>query len=166
MKKGDVYMINKSLTKWMRCVIVGMTLCGILIYFVIFPVIGSEIIKYYPELNDWFYPWISFIWLTAIPCFGVLCLLWRIITNIKSGKIFSLDNIKYLKYNSRFAVIDSVLFLSGNIILLFLNMSHPAVLLFSLFIVFMGISIAVLFEGLSRIGEKAYDLQIENEFTI
>lgn len=45
-------------------------------------------------------------------------------------------------------------------------MSHPAVLLFSLFIVFMGISIAVLFEGLSRIGEKAYDLQIENEFTI
>lgn len=159
-------MKDKSLIRWMRCVIAGITLCGVVIYFVVFPVAGNSIAELYPELKSWLYPWLMFIWVTSIPCFCVLIFLWKIIKNINSGKMFSLENIKYLRYNSRFAAIDAVLFFAGNIMFLFLNMSHPAVLLLSLFVVFIGVSIAILFEGLSKLGEKAYQLQIETEFTI
>ena len=159
-------MLNKSLINSLRYIVFGTTLCGIVIYGVMFPVIGVNMINDYPEFSNWFYPWLIFLWLTSIPCFSVLFLLWKILDNIKNNNIFSYENARKLKYNSRITIVDTVFFLIGNNVFLVLNMSHPAVLLCSLIIVFAGISISVVFEALSRLAEKAAQLQEENNLTI
>ena len=56
--------------------------------------------------------------------------------------------------------------LTGNIIYLLLDISHPSVLLFSSIIVLIGIAIFIAAMGLSQLIRNAAELQEENELTI
>ena len=57
-------------------------------------------------------------------------------------------------------------FFVGNVILLFANMSHPGVALFSLLIVFSGVAVAVAAAALSHLVQKAAVLQEQSDLTI
>ena len=54
----------------------------------------------------------------------------------------------------------------GNLLLLVLNQSHPAVVLFSMLIVFAGVAVAVAAASLSHLVKKAADLQEQSDLTI
>ena len=56
--------------------------------------------------------------------------------------------------------------LTGNIVYLLLDISHPSVLLFSCIIVLIGIAIFIAAMGLSQLIRNAAELQEENELTI
>ena len=67
---------------------------------------------------------------------------------------------------SIFAAADAVWLFAGNFILLFLNMNHPSVVLFSMVIVLVGAAISVAAACLSHLIVKAADLQTESDLTI
>ena len=91
---------------------------------------------------------------------------WKITTQIARDNSFSLENARYLKHICILALVDSVYFFLANIVLLFLNMNHPAILLASLFVDFAGVVVAVTAASLSHLVLKAAEIQQENQLTI
>lgn len=79
---------------------------------------------------------------------------------------FSNENAKYLKWISWLAAGDGIFFFIGNVVLLFINMSHPGVALFSLIVVFAGVAVAVAAAALSHLVKKAAALQEQSDLTI
>ena len=159
-------MIRKNLANWLKAIIIGTSVFGIDVYFGVTPVLGKTIANANPEFNYCFLPWLIFIWITAVPCYAVLVLGWRIAGNIGRNHSFCKDNARYMKYVSYLAVADSAIFFFGNIVFLFLNMNHPGILLLSLLVTFGGILIAIAAAILSHLIMKAADIQEQNELTI
>ena len=159
-------MLKSTLSKWLKFVILGMVLCGTLIYFWGFPTIGHIIIRNYPEFSFCYFPWLIFLWTTAVPCYFVLFLMWRIARSIAQNKAFSHKNAIRFKRIAQLAVGDSTFFLIGNILFLVFNMNHPSVVLCSFGIVFMGVTISVICSALSYLTSKAASLQEQSDLTI
>ena len=111
-------------------------------------------------------PWMAFLWSTAIPMIPALIYSWKTASNIGRNKPFCLDNSKNLKNIAISSICDAALVLTGNIIYLLLDISHPSVLLFSSIIVLIGIAIFIAAMGLSQLIRNAAELQEENELTI
>ncbi len=159
-------MTQKKLSNWLKFIIVLLGLCGLIIYLFVFPVIGDSIIYSYPEFSYWFWPWLFFIWSTAIPCYVVLGFVWSIAVNIEKDNSFSEINAKNLSRIASLTVIDSIWFFAGNIILLLMNMNHPSVLLFSVLTIAFAITLAIAAALLSHLVKKAAELQLQSDLTI
>jgi hypothetical protein len=71
-----------------------------------------------------------------------------------------------VKASSLLLFCDVAYFFVGNVVFLLLSMSHPGVLLFSLFIDVVGIALAVSAAALSHYLAKASELQEEVDATI
>ena len=159
-------MQQATLSKWLKFILIGVAICGLVIYTVVFPALGQSIITYNEEFSYCFWPWLIFIWVTGIPCYIAIVLAWRIATNIGADQSFSLSNAKLLKWISILATGDAAFFFVGNIVFLTLNMSHPSIVLFSSIIVFAGVAISVASAALSHLVMKASDLQNQSDWTI
>lgn len=160
-------MDQKSLSRWLKFIIVGVGLCGLFFYLVILPSIGWGIVAVEgPECAYMYWPWQIFLWATGVPCCVALVLAWRIAGNIGKDRSFSMENARLLKYISLLAVGDTAFFFVTNIVFLFLNMSHPGVLLFSLVVDFAGVAVAVAAAALSHLVQKAAALQEQTDLTI
>lgn len=159
-------MEQKSLAKWLKFVILGVGLCGLFVYLYMIPSFGTSMVEQYPEFSGAFWPWLIFLWITAIPCYAVLFFGWRIAGNIGRDRSFSVENSNYLKYVSWMAAIDSLFFFVGNVVLLFMNMNHPGILLISLIITFAGVTVTVAAAVLSHLVQKAARLQEQSDLTI
>ncbi|MBQ9032891.1 MAG: DUF2975 domain-containing protein [Parasporobacterium sp.] len=159
-------MKQKALSKWLKIILIGVGICGLIVYLVIFPGYGQSLVSDYPEFSNRYLPWLIFLWMTGIPCGIVLVLGWRIASNIGKDNSFSNENAKYLKWISWFAAGDGIFFFFGNVVLLFANMSHPGVALFSLLVVFAGIAVTVASSALSHLVQKAAVLQEQSDLTI
>lgn len=159
-------MEQKSLSKWLKLILLGMGICGLAVYFLIVPSFGDSLRSQYPEFADRYWPWLIFIWVSGVPCYAVLALGWRIAVNIGRDASFSLANARCLGSIARLAAGDAAFVFLGNVALLFLNMSHPGVALLSLLVVFAGAAVAVAAAALSHLVRKAALLQEENDLTI
>jgi hypothetical protein len=159
-------MEQKSLAIWLKIILVGVGICGLVVYFVVFPSYGESLVIDYPEFSNRFWPWLIFLWISGIPCYAVLLFGWKIATNIGRDQSFSNANAKYLKWIAWLAAGDGIFFFVGNIIFLFTNLSHPGVALFSLLVVFAGGAVAVASAVLSHLVQKAAVLQEQSDFTI
>ena len=159
-------MKQKSLSNWLKAIIIGMGFIGLAFYGLVVPALGNDLVSHYPEYNDAYYLWVVFLWLTAIPCYIVLYLAWKISANIGKDNSFSKGNAVCMKYISMLAAGDSIFFFVGNIVYLVIGFNHPSVVLASLVIVFIGVSIAVAAAVLSHLILKAAQLKEENDLTI
>lgn len=159
-------MEQKGLAIWLKIILVGVGICGLIVYFVVFPSYGELLVNDYPEFSNRFWPWLIFLWISGIPCYAVLLFGWKIATNIGRDQSFSNANAKYLKWIAWLAAGDGIFFFVGNIFFLFTNMSHPGVALFSLLVVFAGVAVAVASAVLSHLVQKAAVLQEQSDFTI
>lgn len=159
-------MEQKTLSRWLKVILLGIAVCGLLVYFFVVPSYGKSLMSLYPEFAYRYYPWLFFLWATGIPCYAVLLLGWKIATNIGRDRSFSQANADYLKWISWLAAGDSAFFFLGNLIFLYANLSHPGVALFSLLIVFAGIAVTVAAAALSHLVKKAAVLQEQSELTI
>ncbi len=159
-------MEQKTLSKWLKCILIGIGICGLVTYAVVFPVYGLHLRALYPEFSNRFWPWLIFLWVSGIPCFAVLFLGWKISANIGNDKSFSEQNAKMLKWISNLSAADSGFFFTGNILLLLTNMSHPSVVIASFVIVFVGVAVAVVSAVLSYLVKKAAVLQEQSDWTI
>lgn len=156
----------RALEKWLKGILIGVGICGLIVYFLLFPTLGSSIAYDNPEYGFCYWPWLVFIWVSGIPCYIVLFIGWKIATNIGAGDSFTAETAKYFTWIAWLAAGDSGYFFLGNIILLLLNMSHPGVALCSLLIVFAGVAVTVLAAVISHMVIKAADLQEQSDLTI
>ena len=159
-------MEQKKLARWLKLIVIGIGVCGLFIYGYLIPGYGSVIVDANPEFGYCYIPWLVFLSLTAIPCYIALYFAYRIFTNIENDQSFSKDNAKYLKWISWLAAGDAAYFFIGNVVLLFLNMNHPGILLYSLIVVFAGVAISVAAAALSHLVLKAALLQEESDLTV
>ena len=164
--KGSFSMKQKSLSNWLKAIIIGMGIVGLVFYGLVVPALGNDLVSHYPEYNDAYYLWVVFLWLTAIPCYIVLYLAWKISANIGKDNSFSKENAVCMKYISMLAAGDSIFFFIGNIVYLVIGFNHPSIVLAALVIVFIGVSIAVAAAVLSHLILKAAQLKEENDLTI
>jgi hypothetical protein len=159
-------MNQKKLALWLKAIIIGVGICGTIVYFGILPDLGSFMHETYPEFSSWHWPWMIFLWCTSIPCFLVLALGWKIAANIGADRSFSAENARLLQRIAWLAAGDTVFFFTGNVVLLFLSMNHPGILLVSLLICFAGVAVTVAAICLSHLVQKAADLQEQSDLTI
>ena len=159
-------MNQKSLSKWLKIILVGTALCGLVVYCFVIPECGKSLIASYPEFSNRYWPWLVFIWVSGLPCYAVLVLGWMIASNIGRDKSFSGENARYMKIIAWLAAGDSIYFFMGNVALLFLNMSHPGVALLFMIVVFAGAAVAIAAAVLSRLIRKAAGLQEQSDLTI
>ncbi|MFI3327145.1 MAG: DUF2975 domain-containing protein [Clostridia bacterium] len=156
-------MEQSKLSVWLKSVIIGVGICGLIVYSLVIPSLGSSIVYSYPEFSHCYIPWIIFTVITSVPCFVALVFAWKISNEIGKDNSFSYKNAKYLKNISNLAIADVVIFFVGNTIFLLLNLSHPAVLLASLIVDFVGIAVAVAMAALSHLVLKSAKMREENE---
>lgn len=159
-------MRQKSLSKWIKFILIGIGICLLVVFAFLVPLIGKDLVEKYPEYSHCYYPWLIFLWITAVPCCVILVLGWKIATNIGNDKSFSMDNATKLKYISVIAAGDAGFFFLMNMIYVITNLSHPGVALASLLVVFAGVAISVAAAALSHLVRKAADLQEQSDFTI
>ncbi|MCH5296363.1 MAG: DUF2975 domain-containing protein [Ruminococcus sp.] len=159
-------MSQKSLSKWMKLILFIFGLFGIALFGVIVPVVGLDLKDTYPEFAYAFVPWMIFIFITAVPCYAVLVIGWKVASSIGDDESFSNANARRLKHVSVLALATSVYYFAGNVVFLLLNMNHPGTLIVSLFITFIGIAISAASAILSYLVKKAAKLQEESDLTI
>ena len=159
-------MEQKNLSNWLKWILIGVAICGLVVYALVVPMCGIRLRSQYPECANRFWPWLLFIWVSGIPCFAVLGYAWKIATNIGNDQSFTDQNAALLKNISVLSALDAAFFFIGNIVLLFLNMSHPGVVIASLVIVFVGVAVAVASAVLSHLVKKAAVLQEQSDWTI
>lgn len=164
--RRDLEMEQKGLSKLLKGIVLGMGICGLVINGFLIPFLGQDIISSYPEFSGWYHPWLIFLWLTGIPCYIALFFGWQIAGSIGRDESFTHKNAGRLKKISYLAIGDSVFFFGMNILYFDLNMNHPGVVVFSLFIAFVGVVIAVVAAVLSHLVKKAAVLQEESDLTI
>lgn len=159
-------MTQKSISIWLKAIIIGVALCGLVIYVLVVPSAGQSIVAANPEFSNRFLPWLIFISLTALPCYAVLVLGWKVASNIGRDRSFTVENAKWIKAIAFLAIADAMFFFIGNVVLVLLNMSHPGIALLSLIVVFAGIAIAIAAAALSYLVKKAALLQEQSDWTI
>lgn len=159
-------MEQKTLARWLKTAVVLVGLCGLFVYAVVLPLCGQTLVGQEPDHAYCYWPWLIFLWVTALPCFGVLGLGWRIAGNIGRDRSFSEENARCLKYAAVLAAFDAALFFVGNVVYLFLNMSHPGVTIASLAVSLGGVAVSVAAASLSRLVKKAALLQEQSDLTI
>lgn len=159
-------MNQHKLSVWLKAIIAGIGICGLIVYFVILPVYGNSLRQDLPEFAYCFWPWLIFLWVTAIPCYAALVLGWKIAVRIGEDRSFSVDNARSLQTIAWLAAGDTVFFFLGNLVFFFLNMNHPGVLVISLLICFAGVAVTVAAACLSHLVRKAAVLQDESDLTV
>jgi hypothetical protein len=159
-------MEQKTLSRWLKVILVGVGLCGLVVYGAVLPLDGQSLVGQNPDMANRYWPWLIFLWATGVPCYAALVIGWRIAVNIGKDRSFSEDNARHLKRIALLAAGDAVFFFIGNIVLLFANMSHPGVVLGSLLVVFAGVAVSVAAAALSHLVLKAALLQEQSDLTI
>ena len=159
-------MKQKSLANWLKIVIGGTGICGIIFYLVLILGIGRDMIEEYPEFASWFIPWTVFITIAVIPCFITLIIGWRIANNIGNDKSFIMENAVQMGFVSKLSAVDSGYFLVGNIVLGLCGMNHPGMVIAALFVSFGGVVFSVAMAVISHHTRKAAELKEESELTI
>ncbi len=157
-------MRQKSLSNWLKFIIIGVGLCGLVIYLLVVPMLGQTVAVAEDGVFERLYwPWLVLIWVTALPCYAALAFGWIIAVNIGKDRSFCVENARLLKWTSCLAAGDAAFFFLGNIIYLLLGWSHPGITLLCLVVVFVGVAISVAAAALSHLVMKAVVLQEQNE---
>mgnify|MGYP002750632877 FL=1 len=163
MKEENCNMSQKSLSYWLKFVIIIMALCALAVHTaasLMLTVSEAE------EIDKLRMPWLIFLWASAIPILFAVIISWKTAANIGIGNAFCMQNAKHLKNIAICSAVDAAWVLIGETVLLFLNMNHPGIFLFSMVIVAIGVAISVAAACLSYYIKKAADLREQTELTI
>jgi hypothetical protein len=101
-------MKQDALAKWLKFIIAGVGICGLLTYTVIMPRFAAYLVRQNSMLEKNVLHWLILIWISAIPCYAVLVLGWKIADNIRMDRSFSYENARYLKWVSYLSMADAV----------------------------------------------------------
>lgn len=155
-----------SLSRWLKSITIGIGIIGIIVYLLITPSWGYDLLRNSIDMSRWYWPWLVFIWITAIPCYMSLFEFWKICCEVGRDNSFSRENARSLKRISQLLIITSIIVFIGNVVLFLLKMNHPSIAIIMGFVMFGGIAVAVFAATLSHLILKASKMREENELTI
>ena len=142
-------MTSKNLSNLMKVIIIIFGICGIVLYGItVFK--GFDFINGYPLNTTKNLPWMIFLLITGIPCYGAFCK----------------DNSKRLKVIGILALITSVYHFIGDTTFLLLGTINTPLYLCEILIFVIGIAIAITSFVLSYLTNKATTIKEENDLTI
>jgi len=159
-------MSSRSSGSLMRVSVIAAAICGLFLCLYIIPLWGQSIIFTNPEFSSWFWPWLIFTWLVALPCFAILVFVWKVSGAVMRETVFTIQTAKWVKMGAILLLSDAILVFVGNVLMLLLNMNHPGVLLLSIVGVIFVIALALFASVLSRYLTRAAALQEESEGTL
>ena len=159
-------MKQKELSFWLKCVIVGVAVCGLVIYAVLVPKLADYCVKQGTLALENYDAWLISVWVSALSCYAVLVLAWRIAVNIGENRSFSIANAKLLKWISYLTLADVVYFFAVNVIFLLMDMTPAIMMGVALVICFFGTAFSVCAAALSHLVVKAAAIEEENELTV
>ena len=159
-------MSSKALYKLIRAAVIAVAICGAAAFIYLVPLFGADIAKNNPEYAYCYFPWLIFIWITAVPCFVFLIFIWKISTAVKYDTVFTLQTARLVKISAALLFIVVGFFFVGNILFMLLGMNHPGILLLSLIADVFGVSLALMAAVMARYLTKAATLQEEADSTI
>lgn len=159
-------MNRKTLAGWLRAIILGVGGCGLLIYLVFLPDLGHHLAEAVPEYASCLWPWLIFLWFTAIPCYVVLVLGWKITGSIRADRFFTPDNGRRFRLACRLALGDSGFLTAGCILYWLLGMAHPSMVIICIGISLVGCAAAVVAEAMAQLTDQAAALQEQSDWTI
>lgn len=152
--------------KWLKVVIIGVTIVGITACAYIIPQMSRILAEKYPEFESWATPWMIVLYVCAVPCFAAMVISWMIATNIGKDNSFCMANAKLFKIFSMLALVDSIFLFIAMIALWLMGFNHPGLMFIELLVVFFGLAIFICTSALSYFVAKAASLQEENDLTI
>ncbi len=155
-----------TFSRRLKAIIIGIAVMAAVVYFWFVPDLGRGIALANPEYAAAYWPWVIFVTLTAVPIAIACVLAFRIADDIGKDKSFTEINAKRLSVISTLAAVDGVYFWVGNLVMCFLNWSHPGVFLFCHFFVFLAAAMSVVFAALAHLTHKAAGMEEEQELTI
>lgn len=158
-------MEQRKLALWLKLVIGGCALCGILLFVYALPVWLMTLTENYPRFHNWW--WTALLWVLAVPCYVVLGMGLAIANDVDRGRSFTARNARRLQRIATLAVADAAVLFLGNVALCLIDRQTPFVLpLASGVVCFVGVAIAVAAACVSHLVLKASRIQEENELTI
>lgn len=119
-----------------------------------------------PEVAYLKYPVLLGIYATGIPFYYALYHGLVLLGLIETKKAFSepaINSLKHIKYS---AIVITILYVAGQMLLISQNASHPGVFLLGMVIIFASIIIALFAALLQELLRSALEIQAENELTI
>ncbi|MBQ4354560.1 MAG: DUF2975 domain-containing protein [Clostridia bacterium] len=160
-------MSQKTLSCWLKAVIVVVALVGVWLYGLIVPMVASSI----REVEDHLYhPVLIFLLGTGVPCFASLVFAWKIASEIGRDNSFSRINAKCMKIISGLALGDVIYFALGMTLIVLVYREaflwFFPLCMFSLFLIIAGLAISVCSAALSHLILKAAAIREENDMTI
>ena len=157
-------MDQKKLAIWLKAIVVGCALCGLVLFGFILPRFLAYVAEEVPDLPH--KAWTAFMWVLAVPCYAVLVCIWRMANEIARDNSFSMENAKQLRLIALLAGADAAVLLGGNLVFLLIGHSIPTLALVSAFVCFVGLAISVGAACLSHLVCKAALMQEESDLTI
>lgn len=156
-------MSQRSLANWIKAIVIGVGLGGVLIYFGLEMFLGSLMINGYIGQSIDTYFWNILILTTLVPCYGVLFFVWKMAHQVEIDNSFSFQNVSYLKWIMMLCIIIAIIFFFGNLILLVMNLNHLYIFILSLFFCFLVLAIGIIAAVLAHLVEKAAIIKAEND---
>ena len=156
----------KKLARMLQLALVGAAILGVIVFFLMVPMVGQETAQAYPEYAQAFWPWLVFLWLCAVPCFLSLVPGWRVFGRLAQKNAFCTENGEDMKKIARLAFFDTMLFLAGNVVMAAFNWHHPGLLLAACAVALCGALIGVVAQVLGMLVLEATNLREENDLTI
>ena len=90
-------MRQKELEKWLKIVIIAVALCGLVVCAVAIPWIGHVLIAPDPQISDMYIPWLVLFIISAIPCYVILYLGWRVAVKYRKKQVVFIRECKTYK---------------------------------------------------------------------
>ncbi len=150
----------------LKITVIATGLLGAVFYLWALPSVGKFIAEVSPEFAGAYYPWLILFWVTALPCYTALFLLWKVIKSIDTDELFRKVNADRFALVAKLAYTDAAVFMAANIMFLFFNFNHPSILIASAFVCIVGVAFGICMKALAGFFDKAADLQEENDLTI
>ncbi len=150
-------MSSKTLCAWVRFAVIAAAICGGFLCLVFPSWMKNILSELYGTQGS--YLWIGYVLLSAVPCFAVLCLIWRVAGAIRYEKVFTEETAKTIHTAAIWLFSDAIYVFLGNIVLFLMNINHPGIVLCIMAGVLLLIVFGVLAAVLSRYISKAADLQ-------
>lgn len=150
----------------MKLVAVAAALIGVIVAFVLFPMLASAMLAEYPEHRRWFWPGLIYVWIVLAPGFAGLWEFWKISGQIARDNSFSPENARSLSRICALALTMAALLVVGVAALCILRMGQPGLLILMLGFGAACVLVAMLANALAQLVRRAAAIQTENDLTI
>ena len=155
-------MKQKELSVWLR---LG-ALCVLFLALVFVPSVGQDIAGENPNLAPAYLPCLIFFWVTTVPVYAFIVLVWLIAVDIGRDNSFCRKNADRLRACSLLALLDTVLYLLAAVVLAYFHLLHISLIIGGVVLCAIGSAVSVCCAALSHLTRKAADMQSENDLTI